>query len=73
MGFALGTITGGLIMRRFKLNGKKSAILMLVLSLINTFFFFVKSLLGCYSTVSTVGAHGLLVNTFVKIPDYSAN
>jgi len=59
LGFACGTVTGGFITRRWKLNGRTAAIYVLTVSLINTALFFSKSFLGCHSIVNGVGRSGI--------------
>ncbi len=53
-GFALGTASGGLITRKFRLNGRSAAFYVLLMSLINTSLFFSKNFLACESIVSTL-------------------
>lgn len=55
LGFALGVASGGFIMKKLKLNGRKAAIYVLIISCINTGLFGIKPLLGCYSTVNRFG------------------
>uniref|UniRef100_A0A914CLE7 Solute carrier organic anion transporter family member n=1 Tax=Acrobeloides nanus TaxID=290746 RepID=A0A914CLE7_9BILA len=61
-GFALGTITGGLITRKFKLNGRKVALFVLIVSTINTLMYLSKCFLGCHSIVNSVGLDGASTN-----------
>jgi len=52
LGFAFGAASGGFIMKKLRLNGRKAAIYVLIISVINTGLFGLKPLLGCYSTVN---------------------
>jgi hypothetical protein len=52
MGFALGAASGGVITRKLRLNGRKAAIYVLIISMINTSLFALKSTLGCHSIVN---------------------
>lgn len=61
-GFALGSISGGFITRRFKLNGRRAAIFVFVISLLNLAIFLSKILLGCHSVVNRIGADGVMTN-----------
>uniref|UniRef100_A0A0N5BGB6 Solute carrier organic anion transporter family member n=1 Tax=Strongyloides papillosus TaxID=174720 RepID=A0A0N5BGB6_STREA len=61
-GFALGTITGGFITRRFKLTGRQAAIMVFIISVINCSLFFGKAFLGCHSIVNSVGRNGIETN-----------
>jgi uncharacterized membrane protein YciS (DUF1049 family) len=58
-GFACGAVSGGFIMRRFKLNGRQAALFLLFISAINTGTFVAKSFFGCHSTVNRVGLSGI--------------
>nr|CAD2160481.1 unnamed protein product [Meloidogyne enterolobii] len=55
LGFAFGAASGGFIMKKLRLNGRKAAIYVLIISVINTALFGLKPLLGCYSTVNSIG------------------
>ncbi|KAI6205710.1 hypothetical protein M3Y94_00823200 [Aphelenchoides besseyi] len=61
-GFACGAMTGGFIMRRFKLNGRGATLFIFVVSLINTLLFFSKAFIGCHSVVNSIGLHGQPTN-----------
>jgi sodium-independent organic anion transporter len=61
-GFACGTMTGGLITRKFKLNGRKAALFVLIISVANTGVFFTKAFLGCHSIVNGIGRDGVATN-----------
>uniref|UniRef100_A0A914DX70 Solute carrier organic anion transporter family member n=1 Tax=Acrobeloides nanus TaxID=290746 RepID=A0A914DX70_9BILA len=58
-GLALGTVTGGFITRKFKLNGRKVALFLLLCSTLNVLIFLVKIFLGCNSIVNSVGVEGV--------------
>ncbi|CAJ0583256.1 unnamed protein product, partial [Mesorhabditis spiculigera] len=55
-GFALGTMAGGLFVRKFRLTGKQAALMVLIMSTLNTGIFFSKSFIACESVVSRVGS-----------------
>uniref|UniRef100_A0A915PRS9 Kazal-like domain-containing protein n=1 Tax=Setaria digitata TaxID=48799 RepID=A0A915PRS9_9BILA len=57
-GLAMGAVSGGLIVRRHKFNGRTAAIFILILTFINISLFFCEAFIGCYSTVSIIGANG---------------
>lgn len=59
LGFGLGTVTGGLIMRKFKLNGRKAAVYLLIVSSFNVLLFFSKAFMSCNSIVNSVGIAGM--------------
>ncbi|KAI6191368.1 hypothetical protein M3Y97_00220800 [Aphelenchoides bicaudatus] len=61
-GFACGAMSGGFIMRRFKLTGRHAALFLLFVSAINTTTFVAKSFFGCHSTVNSVGLAGVATN-----------
>lgn len=56
------SITGGLVMRLFKLNGRQAAVFLLFASAINAGTFVAKSLFGCHSTVNSIGLAGVPTN-----------
>lgn len=58
-GFACGTATGGFVTRKFKLNGRRAALFVLVISILNVSVFFSKSFIGCHSIVNTIGKNGM--------------
>ncbi|KAL3075203.1 hypothetical protein niasHT_036664 [Heterodera trifolii] len=58
-GFALGTGSGGVIMRKLRLNGRKAAYYVLIASTINTALVMAKSMLGCHSVVNNIGRDGI--------------
>ncbi|VDM50633.1 unnamed protein product [Toxocara canis] len=61
-GFALGTASGGYITRRFKLNGRRAALFVFIVSTINLCLFAGKIFLGCRSVVNGVGLNGIATN-----------
>uniref|UniRef100_A0A914Z305 Solute carrier organic anion transporter family member n=1 Tax=Panagrolaimus superbus TaxID=310955 RepID=A0A914Z305_9BILA len=61
-GFACGTLCGGLITRKFKLNGRNAAFFVFAISVANTAVFFSKSFLGCHSVVNGIGRDGVATN-----------
>uniref|UniRef100_A0A7E4V5K6 Solute carrier organic anion transporter family member n=1 Tax=Panagrellus redivivus TaxID=6233 RepID=A0A7E4V5K6_PANRE len=61
-GFALGTITGGLIVRKLKLSGRRAAMMVLIVSVINAALYFSKGFLGCHSIVNGIGRDGIATN-----------
>uniref|UniRef100_A0A0M3HXB5 Solute carrier organic anion transporter family member n=1 Tax=Ascaris lumbricoides TaxID=6252 RepID=A0A0M3HXB5_ASCLU len=67
-GFALGTASGGIITRRFRLNGRCAALFVFVVSTINLCLFAVKIFLGCQSVVNTVGLNGMVTNFNYTVP-----
>ncbi|KAF7633051.1 Solute carrier organic anion transporter family member [Meloidogyne graminicola] len=67
LGFALGVASGGFIMKKLKLNGRKAAIYVLIISCINTGLFGIKPLLGCYSTVNSIGRDNFNKNTNLNL------
>uniref|UniRef100_A0A914BVZ3 Solute carrier organic anion transporter family member n=1 Tax=Acrobeloides nanus TaxID=290746 RepID=A0A914BVZ3_9BILA len=61
-GFALGTVTGGFITKKFKLNGRKVALFVVIVSMLNISTFVGKAFLGCESIVNTIGLEGVPTN-----------
>uniref|UniRef100_A0A0N5AUA4 Solute carrier organic anion transporter family member n=1 Tax=Syphacia muris TaxID=451379 RepID=A0A0N5AUA4_9BILA len=61
-GFALGIVTGGYIVRKFKLNGRKAATYIAIVSLLNMSLFFAKAFIACNSVVNSVGIAGRATN-----------
>ncbi|KAE9554160.1 hypothetical protein FO519_002640 [Halicephalobus sp. NKZ332] len=61
-GFACGTLTGGFLTRKFKLNGRRVTFFVLVVSVLNVVVFFSKSFFGCHSIVNTIGQNGVATN-----------
>ncbi|KAH7696397.1 Protein F47E1.2, partial [Aphelenchoides avenae] len=62
LGFASGTVLGGVLTRWLRLNGRVAAFFVLFISIFNTSLFFGKSLLGCHSVVNSVGLAGQTTN-----------
>ncbi|VDK79239.1 unnamed protein product [Litomosoides sigmodontis] len=54
LGFAIGLFVGGLIMRKFKLQGRKAAAYILVCSLIAAVFSLNNAMIGCKSVLSSI-------------------
>ncbi|KJH41960.1 sodium-independent organic anion transporter [Dictyocaulus viviparus] len=54
-GFAFGTIIGGFLTCQYRLNGRKAAMFVLVVSTINMCLFFSKTFIWCESVVNSVG------------------
>ncbi|VDK43208.1 unnamed protein product [Anisakis simplex] len=61
-GFALGTVSGGFITRKLKLNGRRIAAFVFFISALNVLAFMIKAFLGCESTVNRVGLNGMITN-----------
>ncbi|VDM53925.1 unnamed protein product [Angiostrongylus costaricensis] len=57
-GFALGTIIGGFATHRYRLNGRRAAMFVLVVSTVNMGLFFLKAFIACESVVNSVGLNG---------------
>uniref|UniRef100_A0A0K0D793 Solute carrier organic anion transporter family member n=1 Tax=Angiostrongylus cantonensis TaxID=6313 RepID=A0A0K0D793_ANGCA len=57
-GFALGTIIGGIATHRYRLNGRRAAMFVLVVSTVNMGLFFLKAFIACESVVNSVGLNG---------------
>ena len=58
----MGTLLGGLIIRKFKLNGRHAAMFIVIGSSINVMFYFSKAFIACNSVVSSVGLESLHTN-----------
>jgi hypothetical protein len=58
VGFASGVIVGSLVMRFFKLEGRKAAAYVAACSLIAAILTVSKTTLGCHSVVNTIGQIG---------------
>ncbi|KRX66412.1 Solute carrier organic anion transporter family member 1C1 [Trichinella sp. T9] len=63
VGFALGTVTGSIIMRKLRLEGRKAAIYIACCSIISFILSVSKIALGCNSVLSEIGKLGKL-NSF---------
>ncbi|VDN93592.1 unnamed protein product [Brugia pahangi] len=61
-GLAIGLFIGGLIMRKFKLQGRKAAVYILVCSLIAAMFSLQNAMIGCKSVLSLIGNKARLIN-----------
>ncbi|VIO99089.1 Uncharacterized protein BM_BM13372 [Brugia malayi] len=61
-GLAIGLFIGGLIMRKFKLQGRKAAIYILLCSLIAAMFSLQNAMIGCKSVLSLIGNKARLIN-----------
>ncbi|VDN59179.1 unnamed protein product [Dracunculus medinensis] len=56
VGFATGTITGSIIVRKYKFTGRQAAIFILIFSIMNILVFASKIFLGCHSVVNSIDA-----------------
>uniref|UniRef100_A0A914W2A5 Solute carrier organic anion transporter family member n=1 Tax=Plectus sambesii TaxID=2011161 RepID=A0A914W2A5_9BILA len=60
--FAVGLLTGSFIMRKFKLEGRKAALCLVICSTISVFLTCGQIFLGCHSVVNSVGLKGQATN-----------
>lgn len=60
-GLAMGVAIGSVVMRKFKLEGRRIAALVAICSALAVVISFGKILLGCDSVVNSVGLQGMWV------------
>uniref|UniRef100_A0A8R1DYU3 Solute carrier organic anion transporter family member n=1 Tax=Caenorhabditis japonica TaxID=281687 RepID=A0A8R1DYU3_CAEJA len=61
-GFGLGTAAGGFITRKLKLNGRRAAAFVMIVSAINVCLYSAKIFIGCESIVNSIGLNNRETN-----------
>lgn len=58
LGFAVGTVFGGLIIKHYKLKGRAHTVILLTFEIFNVLLFVLKCFLSCDSVVNDIAESG---------------
>ncbi|KRZ12433.1 Solute carrier organic anion transporter family member 2B1 [Trichinella zimbabwensis] len=58
--YAIGVVLGSIILKRFKLNGRKAAAYIAICSLISGILTLMHTLISCHSVINSLGKQGLI-------------
>ncbi|CAB3399717.1 unnamed protein product [Caenorhabditis bovis] len=61
-GFGLGTACGGFLTRKLKLNGRRAALFVMIVSFLNVCLYTTKIFIGCESIVNSIGLNNRETN-----------
>ncbi|OUC42468.1 sodium-independent organic anion transporter [Trichinella nativa] len=60
--YAIGVVLGSIILKRFKLNGRKAAAYIAICSLISGILTLTHTLISCHSVINSLGKQGLCID-----------